>query len=120
MKGGARAALAIGVGYALGRRRKMRLATMLAIGAATGGAGKFGPVAMRRGSEVPRLDGSRRRARPAGGRAGRATSSPTVRGELLDASKAAAVAAVSSRIESLGDSLHDRAEHQRCATPRLP
>ena len=38
MKGGAQTAIAIGVGYMLGRRRKMRLATMLALGAATGGA----------------------------------------------------------------------------------
>jgi len=41
MKGGAQAALALGVGYVLGRRRKMRLATMLAVGAATGGIGRL-------------------------------------------------------------------------------
>ena len=43
MKGGAQAALALGIGYMLGRRRKMRLATMLAVGAATGGAAKLEP-----------------------------------------------------------------------------
>jgi len=42
MKGGVATALAIGVGYILGRRRKMRLATMLAAGAATGGAAVSG------------------------------------------------------------------------------
>jgi hypothetical protein len=39
MKGGAQAAFALGVGYVLGRRRKMRLATMLALGTATDGIG---------------------------------------------------------------------------------
>ena len=31
MKGGTRAAVAIGAGYVLGRRRKMRLATILSL-----------------------------------------------------------------------------------------
>ena len=112
MKGGAQAALAIGVGYALGRRRKMRLATMLAIGAATGGVGKFGPIAMRRGAKYL---GSTDLVGALGPQVGEQVGDivSTIRGELLDASKAAAVAAVSSRIESLSDSLHDRAETLR-------
>jgi hypothetical protein len=36
MKRGTQAALALGVGYVLGRRRKMRLTTMLAAATATG------------------------------------------------------------------------------------
>jgi hypothetical protein len=52
MKGGAQTALAIGVGYVLGRRRKMRLATMLAAGAATGGLAKLGPIALKRGAKL--------------------------------------------------------------------
>ena len=52
MKGGARTALAIGVGYVLGRRRKMRTATVLAVAAATGGIGSLGPAALRRGAKL--------------------------------------------------------------------
>jgi len=37
----------------------------------------------------------------------------TVRGDLLSAGKAAATAAVSNRVDSLTDSLHDRAERLR-------
>ena len=112
MKGGVQAALAIGVGYALGRRRKMRLATMVAVGAATGGVGRFGPVAMRRGAEYL---GSKKLADALGPQVGEQVTDivSTIRGELLDASKAAALAAVSGRIESLSDSLHDRAETLR-------
>jgi hypothetical protein len=42
MKCGTQAALAVGAGYLLGRRRKMRLAAMVAAGAATGGLGGLG------------------------------------------------------------------------------
>jgi len=108
MKGGAQTAVAIGVGYILGRRRKMRLATMLALGAATGGAARLGPVAMKQGAKVlGKTD--------IGGALGPQVTEivDTVRGELLDAAKGAAAAAVTSRIDSLSDSLHDRAETLR-------
>jgi hypothetical protein len=108
MKGGAQAALALGVGYILGRRRKMRLATMLAIGAATGGIGGLGPAALRRGAKYL---GSTDIAGALGPQVGEIVS--TVRGELLDAAKGAATAAVTNRIDSLSDSLHDRAETLR-------
>jgi hypothetical protein len=52
MKAGAQAALALGVGYVLGRRRKLRMTTMLAAAAATGGAGSLGGVAFRRGLKM--------------------------------------------------------------------
>ncbi len=108
MKGGAQAALALGVGYVLGRRRKMRLATMLAVGAATGGIGRLGPAAVRRGAKYL---GSTDIAGALGPQVGEIVS--TIRGDLLDAGKAAAAAAVSSRIESLSDNLHERAETLR-------
>ena len=105
MKGGVQTALALGVGYILGRRRKMRLATMLALGAATGGAARLGPIAMRQGAKyLGKTD-------IAGALGPQVTEIVnTVRGELLDAAKGAATAAVTSRIDSLSDNLHDRAE----------
>lgn len=108
MKGGVATALAIGVGYILGRRRKMRLATMLAAGAATGGAAKLGPAALRQGTKyLGKTD-------IAGALGPQVTEIVnTVRGELLDAAKGAATAAVTGRIDSLSDNLHDRAETLR-------
>jgi hypothetical protein len=108
MKGGAQAALALGVGYILGRNRKMRLATMLAVGAATGGAAKLGPAALRQGTKyLGKTD-------IAGALGPQVTEIVnTVRGELLDAAKGAAAAAVTNRIDSLSDNLHDRAETLR-------
>jgi hypothetical protein len=108
MKGGAQAALALGIGYILGRRRKMRLATMLAIGAASGGAARLGPAALRQGTKyLGKTD-------IAGALGPQVTDIVnTVRGELLDAAKGAAAAAVTSRIDSLSDNLHDRAETLR-------
>jgi hypothetical protein len=108
MKGGAQTALALGVGYILGRRRKMRLATMLALGAATGGAAKLGPAALRQGTKyLGKTD-------IAGALGPQVTEIVnTVRGELLDAAKGAATAAVTSRVDSLSDNLHERAETLR-------
>jgi hypothetical protein len=96
------------VGYILGRNRKMRLATMLALGAATGGAAKLGPAALRQGTKyLGKTD-------IAGALGPQVTEIVnTVRGELLDAAKGAATAAVTSRIDSLSDNLHDRAETLR-------
>jgi hypothetical protein len=108
MKGGATTALAIGVGYVLGRRRKMRLATMLAVGAATGGLAKLGPLALRQGAKY--LDKTDI-AGTLGPQVGEIVD--TLRGDLLDAGKAAAAAAVTSRIDSLSENLHDRAETLR-------
>jgi hypothetical protein len=108
MKGGARTAVAIGVGYYLGRRRKMRTATVLALGAATGGLGSLGPAAIKRGTKMlsnTDLAGS------LGPQVNEIVE--TVRGDLLDAGRAAATAAVTSRLESFADNLHDRAETLR-------
>jgi hypothetical protein len=87
MKGGVQTALAIGVGYILGRRRKMRLATMLALGAATGGAARLGPTAMRQGAKYL---GKTDIADALGPQVTEIVD--TVRGELLDAAKGAAAA----------------------------
>src|SRR5215469_8722298 len=108
MKGGVGTALALGVGYILGRNRKMRLATMLAIGAATGGAAKLGPAALRQGTKYLGKTDIAGALRP------QVTEIVnTVRGELLDAAKGAAAAAVTSRVDSLSDNLHERAETLR-------
>src|SRR5215472_561908 len=108
MKGGAQTALAIGIGYLLGRRRKMRLATMLAVGAATGGVAGFGPVALKRGMKMLGSTEALGKFAPQLGEL-----ADTVRSDLMDAGKAAAAAAVTSRIESLTDSLQERAEMVR-------
>jgi hypothetical protein len=105
MKGGTQAALALGVGYLLGRRRKMRLATMLAIGTATGGVAGLGPAALRRGMKMLGSTDALGKFAPQLGEL-----ADTVRSDLMDAGKAAAAAAVTSRIESLTDSLQERAE----------
>jgi hypothetical protein len=108
MKCSAQAALALGVGYMLGRRRKMRLATMLAVGAATGGAARLGPAAVKQGAKYL---GKADIAGALGPQVAEIVD--TVRGDLLDAAKAAAAAAVTSRIDALSDSLHERAEMLR-------
>jgi hypothetical protein len=108
MKGGAQTAVAIGVGYYLGRRRKMRAATALALGAATGGLGRLGPVALKRGAKL--LSNT-----DIAGSLGPQVNEivETMRGDLLDAGKAAATAAVTNRLESFADNLHTRAETLR-------
>ena len=108
MKGGTQAALALGVGYILGRRRKMRLTTMLAAAAATGGVGGLGGAALRRGMKMLGSTEAVGKFAPQLGEL-----ADTVRSDLMDAGKAAATAAVTSRIESLTDSLQERAEMVR-------
>ena len=108
MKGGTQAALALGVGYLLGRRRKMRLTTMLAVGAATGGLGGLGGAALKRGMKMLGSTEAVGKFAPQLGEL-----ADTVRSDLMDAGKAAATAAVTSRIESLTDSLQERAEMVR-------
>jgi hypothetical protein len=108
MKGGTQAALVLGVGYVLGRRRKLRTATLLAAAAATGGLGSLGGAALRRGiktlGSTEALSGLSPQL---------ADIAETVRSDLVDAGKAAAIAAVNNRIGSLSDTLHERAESLR-------
>jgi hypothetical protein len=108
MKAGAQTALALGVGYVLGRRRKLRMTTVLAAAAATGGVGSLVGVALRRGLKML---SSTEALGDLGPQLGEIAE--TVRGDLVDAGKAAALAAVNERIGSLSDTLHDRAESLR-------
>jgi len=105
MKGGMQAALALGVGYVLGRRPKMRRAAILAAAAATGGLGGLGGMALKRATRVLGSTEALGKFAPQLGEL-----ADTVRSDLMDAGKAAATAAVTGRIESLTDSLHERAE----------
>ncbi|MGN6795104.1 MAG: hypothetical protein ACTHJW_22185 [Streptosporangiaceae bacterium] len=105
MKGGTRTGIALAVGYILGRRRKLRMTTLLATAAASGGLGALGSAALKRGAGMGAAGGLLGKVTPeVGGIAEK------VRGELINAGKAAAVAAISNRVESLSDSLHERAE----------
>ena len=107
MKGSMRAATAIGVGYLLGRRRKLRTATFMAVATAVGGT-TLGGMMLKRGMKM--LNNSE----ALGKIAPQLTEiTDVVRGDLLTAGKAAATAAVSNRVDSLTDSLHDRAEQLR-------
>ena len=108
MKGGTQAALALGVGYLLGRRRKMRLTTMLAVGAATGSVGGLGAAALKRGMKMLGSTEAVGKFAPQLGEL-----ADVVRSDLMDAGKAAAAAAVTNRIESLTGSLQERAEMVR-------
>ncbi|MFL6073930.1 MAG: hypothetical protein ACJ73S_11100 [Mycobacteriales bacterium] len=99
MKTGPAVAIGVGAGYLLGRTRKMKLAAMVAAAAATG---RMKPGKLLGGSSplsqlTPEL--------------GKLTES--VRGGLTEAGKAAALSAASSRIESMTERLHDRAEGLR-------
>jgi hypothetical protein len=105
MKGGMQAALALGVGYVLGRRRKMRLITVVAAATATGG---LGGLALKRGVKMAGSSEALGKFAPQLGEL-----AGTMRNELMDAGKAAATAAVTNRIESLTDSRQERAEMVR-------
>jgi hypothetical protein len=114
MKSGTTTAAAVAAGYLLGRRRKMRLAIMLAAAAASGRLGVSGSQLLRRvlgggaGEALGRLGPGVGKLAPELGKIG-----DSVRGDLTEAGKAAVVAALSSRIESISDTLHERAESVR-------
>lgn len=103
MKSGARLGLAVAAGYVLGRFHKLRWALTVA---AIAGRGRLpgGPGGvLQKGAKL-------------------LTSSPEVtqltdevRGRVVEAGKAAAVAAVSSKINSLSDGLRERSEAMRAA-----
>jgi hypothetical protein len=109
MKKASSVALAIGGGYLLGRKRKWRLAMLLAGAAATGKVGGMATQVIKRGGSA---------AAPSGALTGALGNlSPelgkvmgTVRGDLADAGKAAVRAAAVNRINQLTDSLAERAE----------
>lgn len=107
MKGGARAAAALGIGYMLGRNKKFRTAALMAAATAAGGKG-VGGMALQRGMKMLSSTETFGKIAP---QLGEITD--TLRGDLLPAGKAAAGAAVTNRVESLTGSLQDRAERLR-------
>lgn len=101
-------ALALGVGYFLGRTHKTRLTLVLAAGAATGG---FGGAARR----VVTSGGKRLAASEPVGKLS-PDFGPVVdslKGDLAEAGKAAAQAAISSKLDAVADSLQGRTEALR-------
>ncbi|MDF2711169.1 hypothetical protein AB0C18_27330 [Nonomuraea muscovyensis] len=98
----ARVALALAAGYYLGRRHKLRLATMLAAAGVarnlrkgdSGGLLKHGIKLL---GQSPQMEEMTNR----------------LRGELMEVGKAAAVAATSRQLETLTSRLHERAESLR-------
>lgn len=103
--GGARVAVGIGLGYLLGRTRKMRLALMVAAAGLSGNAGS--PRALVQ-QGLKQLASSPELSKIA----------ETARGELLDAAKSAAIGVATSRIDSLSDRLQERAGVPGQAVPR--
>ncbi|WP_433633906.1 hypothetical protein [Nocardia sp. CA-120079] len=97
MKGGARIAIGVGIGYVLGRTRKMRFALALAGAAMSRRSSGMPAELLERGTSLLK-------------------SSPeltqitdTVKGELVGAVRSAAVTAASSRIDALNARLQQRA-----------
>jgi hypothetical protein len=93
MANGGKVALAVGAGYLLGRTRKMRVALMLA---AAGITGKFP------GSPTQLVAHG---LKSLGASADVSQLSQQLRGELLDAARAAALAAATHQVDSLNDRL---------------
>lgn len=107
MKGSMQAAMTLGVGYALGRRKKFRTATMLAAATAFGSTG-VSSLVLRRGMKMLASTDAFGKLAPQLGEI-----ADTVRGDLLDAGKAAVGAAVSNQVDSLTSSIHERADRLR-------
>jgi len=103
MKTGARVGLAIAAGYLLGRLHKMKWALALATLAGrkrlSGGSAGLLEQGAKFLASSPEL----------------AKLTEEMRSQLVEAGKAAAVAAVSSKINSLSDELHDRSQAMRAA-----
>jgi hypothetical protein len=96
MATGAPVAMAIGVGYVLGRSHKLRWALLLGTAAATGRLGGLSTQALERGTEVLRSSPE----------LARLTDTAT---GLLQAGRTAAVSALTSRAESMTEALGDKA-----------
>ncbi len=105
MKKASNVALAIGAGYLLGRKRKLRLALVLAGAATTGKVGGIATQAMKRGGSLVGSPEAIGKLSPELGNV-----MGTVKNDLADAGKAAVRAAAVNRVNRLTDSLHERAE----------
>ena len=97
--------LAVGAGYLLGRRHKMRWALAIAVGTATGGLGGLTSRAVKSGTKRLAATDSVAKFAPDLGQLADA-----FKGDLAGAGKAAARAAVNNRIDSVTGSLHDRTQ----------
>jgi hypothetical protein len=107
MKGNLSAATALGIGYLFGRQKKFRAAAVMAVATAAGSSGP-GRRALRLGAgKLGSAQALEKITPQLGGIA------DTVRDDLMIAVKAAAMAAVTNRIDTLTDSLHERAEQMR-------
>ncbi|MEV5709839.1 hypothetical protein [Actinoallomurus sp. NPDC052274] len=98
MKDGLRIALAVGAGYLMGRRRKMRLALTLAAAGASGRIAKNPASLVKQGTKLLNTSPEVKNL------------TDTVRGRLVEVGKAAAVTAASSQIDALSDRLQRRTE----------
>src|ERR1700749_5008279 len=105
MNTGARLGLAVTAGYLLGTFHKMKwalaVAAMAGRGRLPGGSGGLLPQGAKALSSSPEL----------------AQLTDEVKGRLGEACKAAAVAAVSSKINSLSDGLRERSDAMRATGP---
>jgi hypothetical protein len=105
MKCRTQAALAVGAGYLLGRTHKTKWALGLAAVAATG---KFGGVSgqlIKRGSQLLGSTDALGKLAPQ-----LTEVTELIRGDLVDAGKAAALSAVRGRIDNLSDRIQDQAD----------
>ncbi|GGP05810.1 hypothetical protein LDL08_07370 [Nonomuraea glycinis] len=98
-------ALAVAVGYVLGRHHKLRLATALVVAGVTrelrkgdGGLLKQGVKSLGTSPQLEEI-------------------TSRLRTELMDVGKTAAIAATSRQIDSFSSKLHDRAESLRVPAP---
>jgi hypothetical protein len=83
----------------------MRLALVLGTAAATGGFGGLAGQVLRRGAKMAGSSDALGKVSPELGEI-----AEMVRGDLLDAGKAATMTAVRGRIDQMSDKLHDQAE----------
>jgi hypothetical protein len=107
MKAGPRIVTAVAIGYVLGRTHKMKLAIALA-----------GMMAGRQIATNPR-ELLQQGARIVASSPEVSKLSGEVRDQLIDAMKAAAVAAASNKIDSLGDNLSERAARLRSSQSKV-
>ncbi|WP_342660088.1 hypothetical protein Rruber_04648 [Rhodococcus ruber] len=108
MKGGARVAAGVSIGYFLGRTHKMRLALMLAGAGLTGRLPNNPQDILKRGASM------------VGSSPELVKITDAVRGELMSAARAAAVTAASNRIDSLNERLQQRAAGRPKASEEEP
>jgi hypothetical protein len=108
MNKGTALAVALGSGYLLGRTKKLRLAVMVGGAIATGKAGGLGAGLLKRG-----LGGLAENADLGGLSPALGEISDSFKGTLADAAKAAAMAAITNKANTIADRMSDQAEMLR-------